>query len=297
MKQQSRNQALIWGGLLIIFGAVGLVESFTDLTPWAWVAILAVTGLGIFGVFLWDRSEWWPLIPAYVLWAIAGLLALVELNVIDGIFLPAYVLPAIALPFIVVYLRDRAQWWALIPAYVMITVAAMLLLSETALLRDAFQATFVLTAIALPFLVVYLRDRAHWWALIPAYVLLSIGVMILLEELGILSDFLVPAYVMFVIAIPFFVVYIRNPKQWWALIPGGIMAAIGLSFLMVEAFQYVFPAVVILAGFWILVRSFTRKEAVGDEPSLPVVVDEADMQSDEPSLPAAVDEGDLQSDE
>lgn len=297
MKQQSRNQALVWGGLLIIFGVVGLVESFTDLTPWAWVAILAVTGLGIFGVFLLDRSEWWPLIPAYVLWAIAGLLTLVELNVIDGVFLPAYVLPAIALPFIVVYLRDRAQWWALIPAYVMITVAAMLLLSETALLRDTFQATFVLTAIALPFLVVYLRDRAHWWALIPAYVLFSIGVMILLEELGILSDFLVPAYVMFVIAIPFFVVYIRNPKQWWPLIPGGIMAAIGLSFLMVEAFQYVFPAAVILVGLWILVRSFTRKEALGDEASLPVVVDEGDLQSDEPSLPAAVDEGDLQSDE
>lgn len=297
MKQQSRNQALVWGGLLIIFGAVGLMESFIDLTPWAWVAILAITGLGIFGVFLSDRSEWWPLIPAYVLWAIAGLLALVELNVLSDQFLPTYVLGTIALPFIVVYLRDRAQWWALIPAYVLIVVAALVLLSETVLLRDTFQGTFVLTAIALPFLVVYLRDRAHWWALIPAYVLLSIGIMILLEELGVLSDFLVPAYVMFVIAIPFFVVYIRNPKQWWPLVPGGIMAAIGLSFLMVEAFQYVFPAVVILVGLWILVRSFTRNEAVGDEPSLPVIVDKVDLQNAEPSLPAAVDEGDLQSDE
>ncbi|MFA9401946.1 MAG: DUF3488 domain-containing protein [Anaerolineales bacterium] len=281
MKQQSRNQAIVWGGLLIIFGVVGLVESFTDLTPWMWVAILAVTGLGIFGVFLWDRSEWWPLIPAYVLWAIAGLLALVELNVLRDQFLPTYVLCTIAIPFIVVYTRDRAQWWALIPAYVLLAVAAMILLSETGLLSDAFQGTFVLTAIALPFLLIYLRDRAMWWALIPAYVLLSIGVMLLLEELGILSDFLVPAYVMFVIAIPFFVVYIRNPKQWWPLIPGGIMAAIGLSFLMVEAFQYVFPAVVILVGLWILIRSFTRKELMSDDPSLPVVEDEGDLQSDE----------------
>ena len=297
MKQQSRNQALVWGGLLIIFGVVGLVESFTDLTPWAWVAILAVTGLGIFAVFLWDRSEWWPLIPTYVLWAIAGLLALVELNVLRDQFLPTYVLSIIAIPFIVVYLRDRGQWWALIPAYVLLGVAAMLLLSETGLLRDAFQGTFVLTAIALPFLLIYLQDRAKWWALIPAYVLFSIGVMILLEELGVLSDFLIPAYVMFVIAIPFFVVYIRNPKQWWPLIPGGIMAAIGLSFLMVEAFQYVFPAVVILVGLWILIRSFTRKELISDDPSLPVVEDEGDLQSDEPSLPVVVDEGDLQSDE
>ena len=281
MKLQSRNQALVWGSLLIIFGVVGLVESFTDLTTWTWAAILAATGLGIFGVFLRDRSEWWPLIPAYALWATAGLLALVELNVLDGVFLAAYILPTIALPFIVVFLRDRSQWWALIPAYVLLAVAAMLLLSETVLLPDAFQATFILTAIALPFLVVYLLNRAQWWPLIPAYVLLSIGVMIPLEELGVLSDFLVPAYVMFVIAIPFFVVYIRNPKQWWPLIPGGIMTTIGLSFLLVEAFQYVFPALVILVGLWVLMRSFTRKETLSDEPSLPTELDETDLQSDE----------------
>ena len=281
MKLQSRNQALVWGSLLIIFGIVGLVESFTDITPWTWVAILAATGLGIFGVFLLDRSEWWPLIPAYVLWATAGLLALVELNVLRGDFLASYVLTTIALPFIGVFLRDRSQWWALIPAYVMLAVAAMVLLSETVLLPDAFEATFVLTAIALPFLVVYLRDQTQWWPLIPAYVLLSIGIMIPLEALGVLNDFLVPAYVMFVIAIPFFIVYIRNPKQWWPLVPGGIMTAFGLSFLLVEAFQYVFPALVILVGFWILIRSFTRKETLSDEPPLPAEVEEGDLQSEE----------------
>ncbi len=281
MKLQSRNQALIWGSLLIIFGVVGLVESFTDLSAWAWVGILAVTGLGIFGIYLRDRSEWWPLIPAYALWAVAGLLALVELNVLDGEFLAAYVLSAIALPFIAVYLQDTSQWWALIPAYVLLAVAAMILLSETVLLPATFEATFVLTAIALPFLVVYLRNREQWWPLIPAYVLLSIGIMIPLEELGVLNEFLVPAYVMFVIAIPFFIVYFRNPKQWWPLIPGGIMAAIGLSFLLAEAFQYVFPALVILVGIWVLIRSFTRKEPLGDEPSLPAEAGEGDLQSDE----------------
>ncbi len=281
MKLQSKNQALVWGSLLIIFGVVGLVESFTDLSTWAWVAILAATGLGIFGIYLRDRSEWWPLIPAYALWAVAGLLALVELNVLDGEFLAAYVLSAIALPFLVVYLQNRAQWWSLIPAYVLLAVAAMILLGETVLLPATFEATFVLTAIALPFLVVYLRNRAQWWPLIPAYVLLSIAVMIPLDELGVLNDFLVPAYVMFVIAIPFFIVYFRNPKQWWPLIPGGIMAAIGLSFLLAEAFQYVFPALVILVGFWVLIRSFTRKEPLGDELSLPAEVVESDLQSDE----------------
>ena len=281
MKQKSRNQALVWGSLLIIFGVVGLVESFANIAPWMWVAILAATGFVIFGVFLLDRSEWWPLIPAYVLWTTAGLLALVELNVLRGDFLAAYVLSSIALPFIVVFLRDRSQWWALIPAYVMLAVAAMVLLSETVLLPDAFEAPFILTAIALPFVVVYLRDRAQWWALIPAYVLLGTGIMIPLEEIGVLNDYMIPAFIMFAIALPFFVVYFRNRKQWWALIPGGIMAAFGLIFLLVDSFEYVFPAMVILVGLWILVRSFTRKEPLSDESSLLVEADEGDPQSEE----------------
>ena len=220
MKTQSMRQGIVWGGLLILLGAVLLVEAFTDLSAWAWVAILAAGGLGAFGVYLTDRSEWALLIPAYVLWAIAGLVALIELNI----------------------------------------------------LQDPFIATYVLTAIALPFLVVFLRNRDQWWALIPAYVLLAVGVMVGLLGLGVLTDLLVPAYVMFAIAIPFFVVYVRNPKQWWALIPGGIMAVIGLSFLIAEAaVQYVAPVVLVLVGVWILVRQFTRKEPVGPEADQPPV--------------------------
>ena len=209
MKSQTRKQALVWGGLLIFFGVITLAETFTDLTTWTWVALLAAGGLGVFAVYLTDRSDRGLLIPAYVLWAIAGLIALITLNI----------------------------------------------------LRDESIATYVLTAIALPFLVAFLRDRSKWGALIPAYVLLAVGVMVGLIGAGVLSDLLVPAYVMFAIAIPFFVVYARDPKQWWALIPAGIMAVIGLSFLIAEAaVQYIGPVAMILVGAWLLVRMFTRGE-------------------------------------
>jgi len=218
MKSQTRKQALVWGGLLILFGVITLAETFTDLTAWTWVAVLAAAGLGVFAVYLTDRSDRGLLIPAYVLWAIAGLIALITLNV----------------------------------------------------LRDESIATYVLAAIALPFLVVFLRDRSKWGALIPAYVLLAVGVMVGLIGAGVLSDLLIPAYVMFAIAIPFFVVYARNPRQWWPLIPAGIMAVIGLSFLIAEAAaQYVGPVVMILVGAWILVRMFTRGESadIVDQPA------------------------------
>ena len=218
MKSKSGRQALVWGGLLILFGVMALVSTLTSLSAWVWVAILAAAGLGVFAVYLVDRSDWALLIPAYVLWAIAGLIALITLNV----------------------------------------------------LRDEFVATYVLAAIALPFIVVFLRDRAQWWALIPAYVLLAVGLMVGLTEQGILSDLLVPAYVMFAIAIPFLVVYARNPSEWWPLIPAVILAVIGLSFLVAEAaVQYVGPVVLLLAGIWILVRQFARREPTAADAPAP----------------------------
>jgi hypothetical protein len=218
MKSQARKQSLVWGGLLILFGVMALVETYTDLTAWVWVAILAAAGLGVFGIYLTDRSQWGLLIPAYVLWAVAGLIALVTLNV----------------------------------------------------LRDESVATYVLAAIALPFLVAFLRDRSQWGLLIPAYVLLAVGVMIRLIGRGVLSDLLIPAYVLFAIAIPFFMVYARDPKQWWPLIPGGVLAVIGLSFLVAEAaVQYIGPAVLVLVGVWILVRVFTRREPTTPETPVP----------------------------
>jgi hypothetical protein len=215
MESQGRKQGLVWGGLLILFGVVGLVEAYADLTAWGWIAILTAAGLGIFGVYLTDRSDWGLLIPAYVMWVVAGLVALITLG----------------------------------------------------LLRDPFIPTYVLAAIMLPFLVAYLRDREQWWALVPAYVLLAVGVMVGLIGRGVLSELLIPAYVMFAIAVPFFVVYVRDSTHWWALIPGGIMTIIGLSFLVAEGlFQYVAAVALLFAGSWIVVRQFARREPAASPP-------------------------------
>jgi len=216
MQSKSGKQSLVGGGLLILFGAMSLLEVYVDLGPWVWVAVLTLAGLSIYAVYAIDRVDKWMLIPSYALLAIALFLTLVTLNV----------------------------------------------------LRDEVIAFYVLTAIALPFLFVFLRDRKQWWALIPAYVLFAVGLMVALIGFGILDDLLIPAYVMFAIAIPFFVVYARNSKNWWALIPGGIMTVIGLSFFIAgDAVQFIGPALLIIAGIWILARQFTRKEQA--EPPAP----------------------------
>jgi hypothetical protein len=203
------KHGLVWGGLLILFGVISLLESFTNFGPWVWVAVLAAAGLGIYAFYAQERTEKWMLIPSYVLLVIAGLVALITLNI----------------------------------------------------LRDEAIATYVLWAIGMPFLVAFLLDRAQWYFLIPAYVLFAVGLMVGLIGLRILDDLLIPAYIMFAIAIPFFVTYSRDTTQWWPLIPGGIMAIIGLSFLIAEAsVQYVVPVALIIAGIWVLARQFTNRE-------------------------------------
>ncbi|MFN2271832.1 MAG: hypothetical protein ACK2US_13400 [Anaerolineae bacterium] len=261
MKLSSRKQSVVWGSLLVLFGVLAMIEQFVDLSPWVWVGVLAVSGLGVFAIYLTERSAWGLLLTAYILWAVAGVIVFAELEILPDSFIALYVLTAVALPFLVVFLRDRSQWWALIPAYVLIAIGVIISLSEWNVMGDDLVAPFILAIIALPFLVVFLHNRRNWWALIPAYVLLVIGVMVALIELQVLSDLLIPAYVLLTIALPFFVVFARNPKHWWALIPGGILALIGLSFLLATAaVQVVGAAALIIAGVVILVLQLVRKK-------------------------------------
>ena len=125
MKSRTMRQSLVWGGVLILVGVLLLVETVTDLSAWIWIILLAAGGLGAFGLYRSDRADWPMLLTAYVLWAIALLVALITLNILRDEGIAFYVLLVIALPFLAVYYRDRALWWALIPAYVLIVVAVM----------------------------------------------------------------------------------------------------------------------------------------------------------------------------
>jgi hypothetical protein len=259
MNNISRSQSLVWGGLLIVFGLMALVDIYVTLSVWVWAGIIAAAGFGVLLVYFNERRELWSLIVAYALLMTATLLVLIESNILKDPFVATFVLGAIALPFLVVFYSNRTHWWALIPAYVLLAIGIMVPLLETNLLNDSFVATYVLATIALPFIVVYVRDRQNWWALIPAYALLAIGIMVGFIEAGWLRDLIIPAYIMFVIAIPFIYVYLRDPREWWPLIPGGVMAVMGLGFLLSErSTRIVAPILVIAFGVLILVRQFVR---------------------------------------
>jgi hypothetical protein len=182
MLSRSAKQALVWGCTLILVGVLSLADQFVELSPWAWAAMFGAVGLGALVLYLTDRSDWAMLLATYIPWVIGLLIAFVTLDVLRDDAIAFYVLSAVALPFLVVFVRDRTQWWALIPAYILLVVGLMVWLIGLRVLGDLLIPAYVMFAIAAPFLLVYLRDRSQWWALIPAGIMAVVGLSFLIAE-------------------------------------------------------------------------------------------------------------------
>jgi hypothetical protein len=81
---------------------------------------------------------------------------------------------------------------------------------------------------------VYLKNQERWWALIPAYVFLLIGLIISLEEIFVVGDKIIAPGTLGGIGLPFLYVYFRNRDKWWALIPAYTLLALGSMIGLLE---------------------------------------------------------------
>ncbi|HEY5571899.1 MAG TPA: hypothetical protein VIK64_02695 [Anaerolineales bacterium] len=172
---------VFWGLLLIAGGVIFLLENLNILEVGGlfWAVLFAIAGLGFLTVFIGDRQHWWALIPGIILLAIGSLIFLDAVSPqaterLGGVI----VLGGIGLAFLIVYLVNRANWWALIPAGVMFTLAAVALLEGT--MSDFETGGIFFLGLGLTFLLVALLptpDGYMRWAFIPAGVLLLIGIL------------------------------------------------------------------------------------------------------------------------
>lgn len=172
--------------------------------------------------------------------------------------------------FIAVYLSNRAQWWPIIPGMTLIGLGAIIFFSSTAIEGDWVPA-LLFGAIAFAFLIIYLSKPAeNWWALIPAGVLASLGVPFLLP-----GGFN-PGIFMLGMGVTFALVYVQGLARglhrefWWALIPAGVLALIGV-FLMAEELEAVaqifslWPIILVIVGVGLLFGAFRRRGAATDD--------------------------------
>lgn len=83
------------------------------------------------------------------------------------------------------------------------------------------------------FVAVFLRDRDHWWPLIPGMTLLGIGALIWLNTIApSIGQVWGGAIVLGSIGLSFWVVYLTGPARWWAVIPGGVLLTLALITLL-----------------------------------------------------------------
>ncbi len=229
LQDQEQRGRLIAGVVIVVLGVVALLNNFVsgDLLAWLWIVVLAGSAVAFGWVYSRERAAW-AAIGAYVTGALAVFIFLLTQVQLAGVWVPVLVLLAIALPFLYLWWQDQRQWGLLIPAYVLVAVAVLLLLTEIGA-SGALVPAFVLLSIALPFVVGWWRDRAQWGLLIPAYVLSAVAVVIVLAETGAAGE-LIPVFVMWAIALPFLLAAFLT-RQWPFLIPGGIMGLVGLFLL------------------------------------------------------------------
>jgi hypothetical protein len=173
---------VLWGSLLIVAGILFLIQEIfkIQLGSIFWGVLLGLAGLFFILIYIGNRLNWWALIPGVTLVGV-GLATILDVLLpgVGGILGGLLVLGGIGVGFIGVYISDRRQWWAIIPAGVMITLAVISVLDS--LLSDLGTGGLLFFGLGITFAVLALLPGEQGkmrWAWIPAIVLVIVGLLI-----------------------------------------------------------------------------------------------------------------------
>ncbi len=160
---------VLLSGSLFVRGEIGAAALFLCLAA------------GFGGVYLVDRrANWWAMIPGGVM---AMMTVMVLASVAGGFLAGAVFFVGLGAIFASLYFVEingqRGNWWALIPAGALLSLAAVVILSEFAPGSVAAAALFL--GLGLTFGLLYLLRgpaRPTEWAWIPAVALLAFGIFV-----------------------------------------------------------------------------------------------------------------------
>jgi hypothetical protein len=212
-------------------------------------------------------TEWGWLFPAMISGGLAAIIWLAN-NGFDGPYLGSLIIGCVSLPFWVGFLVNRKEnWWALIPGWITAAIAAVILLSET--FSGEMMASFILFSVALPFFVVFAINRRHWWSLIPGGIIASMGVMLFFlaptRNTG-LGDEVFVALMFACVSVTFIGIWVQRngASTAWAKYPAIGFAALSLLVLLANAeVKFLWPALLILFGGWLLLNAVRRPQLKG----------------------------------
>lgn len=203
----------------------------------------------------------WKIIVGLIILVIGVLALLQSLNVLPfgenfwDILLPASFIAG-GLVFLYVLITRRSNWWAAIPGFTLLGLGAMLAIEEIPGLEAAeWPVGIFLGCIGLGFLVIYLIDHTHWWAIIPTGAMISIALVVTFGQVYYLFLGLATTFAL-VALLP-----TGSGNKVWPWIPAAVLGVMGVTFLFAsgQAIGYVFPALIIAGGLFLIVYSLVKK--------------------------------------
>ncbi|MGD1996684.1 MAG: hypothetical protein PVH62_07920 [Anaerolineae bacterium] len=170
-----------------------------------------------------------------------------------------------AIAFLYLFLRNPANWWAVIPGSVFLGLTGVIVLDRIVPeIGEAWGGALFLGGIGLSFWVIYFVNREHWWAFIPGGVLLTLSLIIGLSS--VLEGIETGGILLLGLGVTFGLLsFLPTPQAQmkWALIPAGVLLAAGVLMIGISAsaLGYLFPAALILAGLYLIVLIFVSRRA------------------------------------
>ena len=163
--------------------------------------------------------------------------------------------------FIYLFITDQERWWAIIPGLTLAGLGVLMILGALPWgFAGQLGGAVFMGSISAAFWIIYLRNREFWWAIIPGGAVGSLAVLILVADF--LPEMAGAGLFFLGMGATFGLVYLlarAEEKMTWALIPGGIMAAMGALFVIssLRALRWLWPLALIAAGVYVVVRALS----------------------------------------
>lgn len=162
--------------------------------------------------------------------------------------------------FLLVFVQNTHEWWALIPGFILIGIGLTVFMGQTmGAIGDRLGGTIFLGFVALAFIMTYVTHPVNWWAIIPGGVSLTLAGVTLMPGEGALSG-----GVFFLgMALTFGLVYILpkpSGKLPWALYPAGILFLVGLLVTLgaTNLMDFVLPMALLIGGGYVIYRAVRK---------------------------------------
>ena len=167
--------------------------------------------------------------------------------------------------FLAFFVVNRAQWWALLPGWSLVSVSALISLDQFAPpLAQAWGGSLFLGGAGLGFWLVYLVNRANWWAIIPGGVLMTLAVVAGVEAT---DNGPATGGIFFLgLGLTFTAVALLPTPQGrmrWAFIPASILTTMGLLILAAaeKLLGYLWPIALIAVGVYLVYRTLRPRQS------------------------------------